>query len=1593
MTRTALAALAFTIFISLHALGGDAPAPAPAPAPVAGQKEIPEIYLEYKDYKPSFLNYLQKDNGAPMGHPGGWFRDANAMKLSSEPSFFTLSSGVGLCMDDEMDGYVRVAKEYEAAGNTRKALETYLELFDKRLNRSPYDILYRVSDYGIFVPMRQYCLRRILNLPPIELEYYRKLTDASAQESFEQARRQNSLMGLADVADTMLATSYGDKALLELGNAAMDNRNFLEALEYYNTLLSFFKDSKCRTPDLDLKVAYCKKMIGDQPGSGVAKEKPDLAPADMDKLKALVAGASYEKPKIVSQFASAPNLSSDDYTRFPPVEDPLALKDPVWKFNLPGSRKDYFVYTQPVVTGNSLIYRNKNVIYCHSLINGELRWVNDMGGLVRFQNWREMMHPEEDVLVRDGMVFTPMQKVGPSLVALDEVTGQLRWAHGPLAASTHEESLMRFEAAPAAGERTIFSGYVLDNIEGATHINTEYGVTAFDSTSGRQQWRVPLCNLAPGKPAFGFAETRRNHIRSFSSPPLYHQGTVYYCTNAGVVSALDARSGRVKWYMRYPFHPEVHDAHRPFAGGPEGGLHGGAAQVRPDPVYWLNQRPLMIGDKLFVTPVDSPLMLCINRRDGKVLWSKPWGSNGYKYFLGAISTGELVVVGNGRNKRVHGWGGGLPGAVWLLNPDTGEPVWNSPDLIMNEDHPALRHYIYQGPGMEINFRYYENGARPFLDSDDNLCITNWTDCSPWWRPGCQIYHLTCLQLKDKKITNQRRYYTGELLAQADVSIHGKGDPMSAIDRLAGLNNLPAKDDKVKAEIKVCEEIVADTTPVNEHGPFMPFSRMTFNRFGTLFEVRFGPRELSMVFNRDAVRKAVEPRSDPEALFAKAELALGDARLDDAAALLNQCLGVISSEDLDFRALVNQQLFHVHQRLAQRGIFRGKPDEELESCLGLSRTASTIAEEIETLFALADAYEHKGNLDAAARCLRNVIAVYGRREYPVSAIYGADRKAAEDAAVGVLDKTKAIVNPDYYGPEMTRSLTALKKGTQLYFSTLSPLPKTLTVRAGELAAARLAALQQRSPEVAKSFENAAAQELATGSPDEQTSRMWEFPASQTAQGVLDNLFKTVGATKDELTARKMFALADAARIGGLKVPDVYRDRVLAIASKQNTRAMTLPYAKDTVQDLTAELEPERLLLERQDSGTDHANLLFIGARVKRKSGYKYTLACHDLNDHGKQLWRTEEMRLGNKLQQAGTPANDEWGFFESFVYKDMVVVHGLYNVIAFGLEKGEQKWSYAVPFDFEIRYAVQSGSVMAIAGQSETMALNLDTSSGAGEVIWQEKEAGDPYTAPYFHGDRLISVRKLPFNVTARFRGTGKLIGRLALPDLSLNDDNPLIDDGPHELPVAHDENMLFVTDQNYYIAVDVDRMAVVWKRLIDTNDPTREPKMRFFTTGKYFGVLKEDFTDKAFHMLNSQTGELLWSSNPKDGNAPLPSYSVVMDGTNMYGLALHPGQGYLLVAYDCATGKKLWGPAKEEGFQQKPKAFLYPHVFEKHLVAQVEDGRNFETRVYDIASGKLLHKLAKKGDGPIGLHGRVSGIVQDGKLAFITKDDFTLCLP
>ncbi|MEX1097479.1 MAG: PQQ-binding-like beta-propeller repeat protein, partial [Planctomycetales bacterium] len=809
-----VALLAATVLVGafsvLPAMAQEAAAPAEAgpsgPSPSVQPPARDPYKEQYAGYVPPFLP-MMRDNGGVFR---GWSKNEEEMRLSSEQSFFTLNI---LHEDSRANALVEAGLKKEAEGQHREALKIYQQVIEK----FP-EAMYRVSEHGVFVPVSQYCQRRILGFPKSDLDFYRQLYDSRAREAFEQARRQYSLLGLSDIVTTMLATSYGGPALLELGNAALDSGHYLAALEYFGAVQEFFPDKELRTPELALKIEFCRKMLGRNEQAAKINGDADgrLSAEQRGQLQQVIATARYEAPPFHSQLASEPHVAADDYTLHAPTADPLGLVDPVWDVELPGSRRDLYVYSQPVVTNDSLVYRHKNIIYCRSLLNGNLRWKNDLGGRAVWQSINERQYPMEDVLVQDGLVFTAVSKAGPSLVAIDEVTGQLRWAYGPMVAADVEQSRMRFETAPAGGPRTVYAGYILDNIEGETHTDSEYGVIAFDSTTGRVHWRAPLCRLAPGKFAGGFAEQRRNRIRSFSSPPLYHQGTVYYCTNAGAIAALDAMSGRIKWLMRYPYYPELHDATRQFGGEDQ------YYPVKPhSPMFWYNQKPLLIGEKIYFLPVDSRMMFCIDRRSGKVEWSKIKGTvsrdytgireGGECWLVGKAGDGNLVFVYADRNHTVH-----------LVDPDTGETKFMSGDLIATEEQPILKHrsytpYSWATYGM--NERWYCLAGKPFLTQDDKLHIPRFA----YLRTGSYgltiawAYHLGGIDLKTRqKLPDERRYLSGEVASVSSFYI------TELIPKYKEeLEALPNKDDNAKRALAEAAEVVLDTVPQNEHGPFMP----------------------------------------------------------------------------------------------------------------------------------------------------------------------------------------------------------------------------------------------------------------------------------------------------------------------------------------------------------------------------------------------------------------------------------------------------------------------------------------------------------------------------------------------------------------------------------------------------------------------------------------------------------------------------------------------------------------------------------------------------------------------------------------------------
>ena len=1809
----------------------------PAPGSAAA---LHDVYAEtYRAYDPGF-RFPEKI-------------DAEKKKLSSEPRFFTLNL---LPESSRANALIEAGKARESKGRFKEAMAIYQKVIDEYPN-----VLYRVSRYGVFVTITDYCQSRILGFPPDQLAHYRTKHDAQAKEAFQIARKRNSLEGLAHIRDTMLATSYGTDALETLGYSALDKGHFLEALEYFETVWNSSLDARTESPDLALSIALCRKMLGQGPRAGeryglvghwkldegkgrraadttgganhgtigrppqwiqgkqggalhfqatngvqvaaarfmdigtggsdfsvtfwlswekgrypnhvfikrgrgdsqmlhlqvtrkrqihytvatrsrvwekgqskstvpvkkwshvafvkagnrariyldgaldsstplkaavlrngghvafggglygalddvrlynralldrevavlarrvsaakleavpvtgeapltVAFTCPDATAKKLDcfwefgdgetgrgakarhtyglggeytavltamdpkgqvstarqkivttwrardadlagRMERLLSSADYRKPLAPGQIASAPNVGADDFLPMPSTTDPLGLQPPVWSFRMPGSRKDVHVYTHPVVTQNSIIYRHKNILYSHSILNGELRWKNDLGGRVTWQNRGERQYYQEDILVQDGMVFTPMVKVGPTLVALDEITGRLKWAYGPMAASTPEEANIRFESAPAGGPLTVFAGYVLDNIEGNTHTDTEYGLIAFDSTTGRLKWRTPICSLRPGLFAAGFAVKRRNRIRSFSSPPVYHQGTVYYSTDAGAVAALDALSGRIKWLMRYPYHDGVHDSTRGFGRG-----HHYLYLDRPaSPMFWYATRPLLVGDHLYVTPIDAPTLFCIRRRDGRILWSRGKPSRGVAHFMGPSREGHLVVVCDGRSKYHRPDGGKSGPPLFVLDPETGKTLWTLPDLIMPTGHVTLSPEVGENQAFEQHC--FTKGARPFLTEDNHLYVPDFHHLGwPWFG---YIFHLTDIDLNTRKIAARRRYYTAELLTRIEGIITHE-----APKELKSLEDLPHKDARTKTRIDVLKRIVADTVPENPHGPFMPFSRVTFERYGVPFELRCSARTLSVVYDRNKVRQVVDKDPSPDGLFARAELSMGAGRLREAAARMNRCLEVVSPEDIDFRAAVNQLLFKVHKELVRAAIRSGDRKAEMANCVGMSQTVTTLADEVETLFAVAEAGERRGEFAAAARQLQSIAKVYGRYEYPVPETLPLGAAALAGEIERELDTTREYVGNPLFGKGLTAAVDRLKTTIPVYRSAVSPLPKTLTVRAGELAVARLAHLRESSDAFAAAFEELAKKSLLNKPGEEQRFRLWEFPGTRSAQAVLEGLLKDgenrIKSSGEDIAAaamlrRQMWHLADLARISRLQLPEPYRTRLLAPAG-----SVPAPPLPSTMTTAGTDLEEQRgtawLLLERRGDRTVRPEFLFLGGRVKKKFDNKFVLYCMDARTD-KVVWKGSEQRGGRRSDEIRLRGKgDEPGFFEAFVHGRAVIVHGLYDVLAFDIENGTLLWRFEVPFTFEIKDAVRSGDLLILAGQAETLALYLPTTDPRGEVVWQEKEEGDIYVTPYLHADRLISLRKAPSNLTVRYRGTGQLMGRLALPDLLQQDAHPLVQNGPKTLPVDHDGKHLVVSDGTYYIMIDAEKPGVVWKRLIDANDPSRLPPMRFALQGDSLAVLKQDYDAKSIYMLSAPTGEVLWRTDPKNARSPQPLFSMIIRGDKLYGIRPHAGQGFYFVGLDCASGKDLFPPNEEKGYAGKPEVRLAEDLQGNSAIAVVKDRQDYEIKALALADGKTMHTLKVKAVGNFGEHGRVSATAQNGTLALLGKN-------
>jgi outer membrane protein assembly factor BamB len=157
-----------------------------------------------------------------------------------------------------------------------------------------------------------------------------------------------------------------------------------------------------------------------------------------------------------------------------------------------------------------------------------------------------------------------------------------------------------------------------------------YGLNASDGTTA---WKAYLC------------DEPQNECKPWSPVGIAVDGQeAYVCCGAGVVFAVDAGSGTIRWAVRYPrAETGTTQQMNQFYGG----------QQRRPVTGWDDDTVIPMGRTLLVMASDSDQILALDRRSGNQLWPAPRTPSGMQeasYCLGVSGRG-LIVAGKNVVRR------------------------------------------------------------------------------------------------------------------------------------------------------------------------------------------------------------------------------------------------------------------------------------------------------------------------------------------------------------------------------------------------------------------------------------------------------------------------------------------------------------------------------------------------------------------------------------------------------------------------------------------------------------------------------------------------------------------------------------------------------------------------------------------------------------------------------------------------------------------------------------------------------------------------------------------------------------------------------
>ncbi len=525
-----------------------------------------------------------------------------------------------------------------------------------QLSETPDEKLVAV-DARRYVGLREWCQRRLAALPPEALKIYRGRIDPAAKKWVEQGIAHRDAKPLQEVVDQALASSFGDDALMALGEMAFESGDFAAARRHWERIVPNGSPGHFPDTHLDLAAVRARLVLVSIVAGQRDRARGELAEfvrlhADAkgrlggreglfgERLQSLLAESALW-PAEKSREADWPTFAGNP-SRNKTAEPLVDVGVPLWRMALrPAAVAQAATDTKPVgedfreplsfypllIDGRVLVGDDRR-IWALRRNTGAPAWGKN-AVIYNSENADKLDSPtvgvfgvprftmtvfREKLFARLGSTLTGRPNGGgfstsPGYLACLDLSaeGRLLWKITP-------EEGWAFDGSPVADDCGVYVAMRRQDIR------PQAFVACFDADTGRLRWRRFVCGAETPPRGAMFEQT--HNLLTLSG------GTIYFNTNLGAVASLRADDGRLLWVSLYPR-----------------ALKGDLTKLRP---HWRRDLNPCICDRgtLYVAPADSPRIFAFDAATGQAIWQTGDEVEDATSLLGA--SGDWLIAGGGR---------------------------------------------------------------------------------------------------------------------------------------------------------------------------------------------------------------------------------------------------------------------------------------------------------------------------------------------------------------------------------------------------------------------------------------------------------------------------------------------------------------------------------------------------------------------------------------------------------------------------------------------------------------------------------------------------------------------------------------------------------------------------------------------------------------------------------------------------------------------------------------------------------------------------------------------------------------------------------